>query len=87
MAVTSKPTVHKREHWHAGKNAGMNGNPLRSWKGDGAVAHWLQDRAAAAFDALQADPKSAVTADQIRKHLAREHIKVRYCAALLNKEY
>lgn len=40
---------------------------------DRAVEHWLQNQVAPAFDALKADPSSAVTADQLRARLATLH--------------
>jgi len=40
---------------------------------DRAVEHWLQNQVAPAFDALKADPSSAVTAGQLRARLAALH--------------
>jgi len=36
---------------------------------DRAVENWLVNQVAPAYDAMQADPSRAVTADQIRKRL------------------
>ena len=36
---------------------------------DRAVENWLVNQVALAYDAMQADPSRAVTADQIRKRL------------------
>ena len=44
---------------------------------DRAVESWLQDQVGPAYDALKADPSSAVTADQLRARLAAEHAKAR----------
>lgn len=44
---------------------------------DRAVESWLQDQVGPAYDALKADPSSAVTADQLRARLAVEHAKAR----------
>ncbi|WP_096701082.1 type II toxin-antitoxin system ParD family antitoxin [Magnetospirillum sp. 15-1] len=42
---------------------------------DRAVEGWLRDQVGPAFDALQADPSRARTADQVRAALAAEHRK------------
>lgn len=44
---------------------------------DRAVESWLHNQVGPAYDALKANPSSAVTADQIRVRLAAEHTKVR----------
>lgn len=44
---------------------------------DRAVESWLQDQVGPAYDALKADPSSAVTGDQLRARLAAEHAKAR----------
>ncbi|MGE8404207.1 MAG: ribbon-helix-helix domain-containing protein [Delftia tsuruhatensis] len=44
---------------------------------DRAVESWLQDQVGPAYDALKADPSSAITADQLRARLAAEHAKAR----------
>lgn len=44
---------------------------------DRAVESWLQDQVGPAYDALKADPSSAVTADQLRARLAAGHAKAR----------
>ena len=44
---------------------------------DRAVENWLQEQVGPAYDALQADPSSALTADQLRARLAAEHAKAR----------
>ena len=40
------------------------------WARDQAVESWLRTEAANAYDALMADPSRAVTADELRAHLA-----------------
>lgn len=42
---------------------------------DRAVEGWLRDQVGPAYDALQADPSRARTADQVRAALAAEHRK------------
>jgi putative addiction module CopG family antidote len=42
---------------------------------DRAVESWLFHQVGPAYDALRADPASAVTPDQIRVRLAAEHAK------------
>lgn len=44
---------------------------------DRAVDHWLHKQVGPAYDALKAHPSRAVTADQVRAHLAAEHAKAR----------
>jgi antitoxin ParD1/3/4 len=44
---------------------------------DRAVENWLHDQVGPAYDALKADPSSAITVDQVRTRLAAEHAKVR----------
>lgn len=44
---------------------------------DQAVENWLLQQVGPAYDALKADPSSAVTADQVRARLAAEHAKAR----------
>jgi len=44
---------------------------------DRAVESWLHKQVGPAYDALKADPSSAVTADQLRARLAAEHAKIR----------
>jgi len=41
------------------------------------VESWLHNQVGPAYDALQADPSHAVTADQVRARLAAEHAKAR----------
>ena len=43
---------------------------------DRAVESWLHQQVGPAFDALQADPSRAVSADDVRTRLAAEHAKV-----------
>ncbi|WP_363323787.1 type II toxin-antitoxin system ParD family antitoxin [Zoogloea sp.] len=43
---------------------------------DRAVESWLHQQVGPAFDALQADPSRAVSADDVRARLAAEHAKV-----------
>jgi len=43
---------------------------------DRAVENWLHTQIGPAFDALQADPSRAVSAEQVRARLAAEHAKV-----------
>jgi len=40
------------------------------WARDQAVESWLRTEVANAYDALVADPSRAVTADELRAHLA-----------------
>ena len=40
---------------------------------DRAVDAWLLQHVAPAYDAIQADPSSAVTAEKVRARLASEH--------------
>ena len=42
---------------------------------DRAIESWLQQQVAPAYDALKANPASAVTAKDLRTHLANEHGK------------
>jgi antitoxin ParD1/3/4 len=42
---------------------------------DRVVERWLRDKVGPAYDALEADPSRAVTADRIRARLAAEHRK------------
>lgn len=42
---------------------------------DRAVDTWLRQQVGPAYDALQADPASAVTAEQVRARLAEEQRK------------
>lgn len=42
---------------------------------DRAVDHWLRTQAAAAYDALEAAPESAVTIEQVRARIAAEKAK------------
>ncbi|PXX50085.1 MULTISPECIES: ribbon-helix-helix domain-containing protein [Aquitalea] len=42
---------------------------------DRAVESWLLNQVGPAYDALQADPSRAVSADQVRARLAAEHAK------------
>ena len=42
---------------------------------DRAVESWLHQQVGPAFDALQADPSRAVSADDVRTRLATEHAK------------
>ena len=44
---------------------------------DRAIESWLQNQVVEAYDALRADPSRAVTIDQVRARLAREHDKAR----------
>lgn len=44
---------------------------------DRAVESWLNNQVGPAYDALKADPSRAVTAEQVRAHLAAEHAKAR----------
>ena len=40
---------------------------------DKAVEHWLHTQAAAAYDALKADPTRALSVDQVRAALKQTH--------------
>jgi antitoxin ParD1/3/4 len=42
---------------------------------DRVVERWLRDKVGPAYDALEADPSRAVTADRVRARLAAEHRK------------
>lgn len=44
---------------------------------DRAIESWLHHQVGSAFDALKADPSSALSADQVRTRLAAEHTKAR----------
>lgn len=44
---------------------------------DRAVESWLHHQVGLAYDAQKVDPSRAVTADQVRAHLAAEHAKAR----------
>ena len=48
---------------------------------DRAVENWLRDQVGPAYDALKADPASAVSVDQVRAVLAAEHKKAATKAA------
>ncbi len=43
---------------------------------DRAIESWLTQKVGVAFDALKADPTRAVTVDQVRERLAKEHTKL-----------
>ncbi len=43
---------------------------------DRAIESWLTQKVGVAFDALKADPMRAVTVDQVRERLAKEHTKL-----------
>ena len=40
---------------------------------DRAIESWLQSQVLEAYDAIKSDPTRAVTIDQVRARLAREH--------------
>ena len=42
---------------------------------DRAIDGWLRDQVGPAYDALKANPSSAVTPEQVRARLAAEHVK------------
>lgn len=42
---------------------------------DRAVENWLREQVAPAYDALKADPSSAITADRVRTRLEAEREK------------
>jgi antitoxin ParD1/3/4 len=44
---------------------------------DRAVEHWLYNQIGPAYDALKADPSSAISVDQVRAYLAAEHARTR----------
>ena len=44
---------------------------------DRAVESWLHNQVGPAYDALKANPSSAVTVEQVRARLAAEHAKAR----------
>jgi antitoxin ParD1/3/4 len=44
---------------------------------DRAMAHWLKNEVGSAYDALQADPKRAVTVDAVRARMATLQKKAR----------
>jgi putative addiction module CopG family antidote len=44
---------------------------------DRAIESWLQSQVVEAYDALKADPSRAVTIDQVRSRLAKEHVKAK----------
>ena len=44
---------------------------------DRAIENWLQNQVVEAYDALKADPSRAVTIDQVRARLAKEHAKAK----------
>jgi putative addiction module CopG family antidote len=44
---------------------------------DQAIESWLHDLVGPVYDALKADPSTAVTIDQVRKRLTAEHAKRR----------
>ena len=44
---------------------------------DRAIESWLQTQVVEAYDALKADPSRAVTIDQVRARLAKEHAKAK----------
>jgi putative addiction module CopG family antidote len=44
---------------------------------DSTIESWLNDQVGQSYDALGANPSSAVTADEVRQHLAAEHSKGR----------
>ena len=44
---------------------------------DRAIESWLQSQVVEAYDALKADPSRAVTIDQVRARLAKEHAKAK----------
>ena len=44
---------------------------------DRAIENWLQNQVVEAYDAIKADPSRAVTIDQVRARLAKEHTKAK----------
>ncbi len=44
---------------------------------DRAVESWLREQVAPAYDAIQADPSRAVSAERVRAALASEHERAR----------
>ena len=43
---------------------------------DRAIEQWLHQQVGPAFDALKTDPSRAVSADQVRQHLAAKRAKL-----------
>jgi len=44
---------------------------------DSAIESWLPNQGGEGSDALKADPSRAVTIDQVRARLAKEHVKAK----------
>jgi putative addiction module CopG family antidote len=44
---------------------------------DRAIENWLQNQVVEAYDAIKSDPSRAVTIDQVRARLAKEHVKAK----------
>ena len=44
---------------------------------DRAIENWLQNQVVEAYDAIKSDPSRAVTIDQVRSRLAKEHVKAK----------
>ena len=44
---------------------------------DRAIESWLQTQVVEAYDAIKSDPSRAVTIDQVRARLAKEHAKAK----------
>ena len=44
---------------------------------DRAIESWLQSQVVEAYDAIKSDPSRAVTIDQVRARLAKEHPKAK----------
>ena len=44
---------------------------------DRAIESWLQSQVVEAYDAIKSDPSRAVTIDQVRARLAKEHTKAK----------
>ena len=44
---------------------------------DRAIESWLQSQVVEAYDAIKSDPARAVTIDQVRARLAKEHVKAK----------
>ena len=53
---------------------------------DRVVESWLRDQVAPAYDALNADPSRAVSADRVRSRIATERAKTRRTTTLSSRQ-
>jgi len=74
MADAIKSKVRAGEY--ATESEGSREGLRARWSRDRAIESWLTQKVGVAFDALKADPTRAVTVDQVRESIAKEHTKM-----------